>query len=150
MSQPDWKLIYASDCEALHVDQTGVYPPELTIVQDLGESVEELDGRKFLIYRFPMDRCYYDDLDDILSDNRFHQYMRAWFASADRWGDKLSTLASYSGISRHDLIDLLCSDDPRKLAIAYGSIASYYGPDEFDHYSGNVYRTSEDVEAALS
>lgn len=149
--QPKWETVFSSDSQAIHVDQTGVYRPEMTIVEDLGESASELEG-KFLIYRFPMDKCSYDDINDILSDNEFHPEIPAWFASApDRWNPngKLYDVAHTSGLETWELIRLLTSDDVKALARGYDALVSYFGPDEFDHYGGE-YKTEKEAHDALS
>lgn len=146
--QSEWKLVYSSDREALHIDETGVYAPELTIVEDLGESAEELED-KFLIYRFPLQRCEYDDLNDVLSDNPWFPYIPAWFATIDRWGNKLQLAARSAGLRTEDLITLLCSEEPTSLAAGYALLVGYYGASEFDPY-GEEFRSEEDVFVALS
>ena len=49
-NQPIWKLVYATDYSALHTDETGVYPPELTILQ---EYETERGKTRFKVYRTP-------------------------------------------------------------------------------------------------
>ncbi len=137
--QPEWKTISSSDYMAVKVDTTGVYPPEMVHVDDLGESAEELDGQ-FLVHRFPLDRCTF--VNGILSDNQFHPELAAWFA------DKLPEIANSCGMPLGILRAMLCSDDANHLAIGYDAIGSYYGFDEFDEYP--EYMTEAEATEALN
>jgi hypothetical protein len=136
--QPEWETVYATDCEKLSIDKTGVYPPELTIIDDLGESTEELDGQ-FLMHRVVLEPCTFEN--GILSDNKFHMDLPAWFA------DKIEMAAQSSGREASELIRLLTSDKPGDLASAYGDLISYFGAGEWDSHP--VYLTEEEATEAL-
>lgn len=128
--QPEWKLVYASDCEAVFTDATGVYAPEM-------EHADELEGEDdstFYVYRFPLERqkVVGDYLvpysyDAATYPHPLPQY-EEWFA------DNLDHVASSSGLTRDALVEMLCSDDPRQLAHAYDAIGGHYGFDNFDGY----------------
>jgi len=132
--QPEWETLYASDTEAVYVDKTGVYRPEMLRIS------EPLENGKCLKWRFAMDRCYYEN--GILSDNQFHTDMPAWFA------DELVSVASVVGMTEAELIECLTSEDVSKLARGYDALCAYYGEGEFDHYEKWV--TEEEATELLS
>ena len=134
MNQPEWETVYATDYSKLVVDKTGVYVPELTLIDDMGECTEDGCNETFRMVRICLTRCEYNDLDGTLGDNEYHPQMVAWFAALpDRWNKRgrLASAASSAGMREEDLITLLCSEDATKLAFGYETLAGYFGTHEF-------------------
>lgn len=143
MSQPVWKfLTNLGDANPLehggyfvYLDETGVYPPEAEYLEVLYES----NDPRYKVYRFSLDKCTYQN--GILSDNKFHPELPAWFAApeakkAERPQDRtyLSNVASYCGWEVEALIESLCSDDPVARAEAYDCVGEFHGFENFDNY----------------
>lgn len=117
---------------ALYTDDTGVYPPELVLI----DTAERQEYR----YRFPCERCSVVDTGEgysYLVPYGFHErtdlpnprgHYREWF------DESLADVARSVGVTRADLVADLTSDDPRRLASAYEAIAGYHGKDNFDSY----------------
>jgi len=87
-------------------DTTGVYSPEVEMYQ---ANDDETGG---MMYRFILEPFSPDE----------------WFM------DKLAEVASYVDRPTADLLADLQSADIRRVASAYQSIVSYFGPFEFDQY----------------
>ncbi len=119
-NQPTWKLVYATDCSALYIDETGVYPPELMIAQDS-------DDDSVYVYRFPLDRLI-RNADDSVTNEHGH---REWFQTCHAG---LGRVADFVGSTERDLLAALCSDDPGTRAVAYEAIGDYHGYDNLDSY----------------
>lgn len=119
--QPNWKEIEKTDFYILYEDTTGVYPPELLVVQ-------EYDENTFIKYRFALDKCYFNKGD--VSDNQYHKDKPAWFGTAER----LIEVGKSADLKSRELAALLCSDDSRQRALGYLSIGRYFGYEEFDNY----------------
>lgn len=130
--QPVWKCIAnlgdRSPIEYggffVYVDETGVYPPEVELLEapDSDDS-----GDPWVLYRFILDRCTLSPAG-ILSDNKFHPEISAWFA------DDLPRVADCVDYPIDELMADLCSSDPLKLAPAYRAIGEYHGFENFDSY----------------
>jgi hypothetical protein len=129
-NQPVWKLLdVLGDVNPIdhggmlvYQDETGVYAPEAVVICALIKDYED-DPDRWIVYRFPLDRCTY--VDGILSDNEFHPEHPAWFANA------LGAVAVRSGL--RDLTTLLCSADPIERAQAYQAIGDCHGFINLDH-----------------
>ncbi len=94
--QPEWEYLTnigdATPLEYggcfLYNDRTGVYAPEMERI----ELVDESNPRsKYTIHRVILDRCTF--IGGVLSDNKFHPEMSAWFA------DSLPSIAGFVGMS---------------------------------------------------
>jgi hypothetical protein len=146
MSQPTWKLLGSlGDVNPIdhggmlvYEDTTGIYAPEAVMIRPLDESEHDESGARWIVYRFPLDRCTY--VDGVLSDNEHHPEHPAWFATpesrkADRPQDTtyLSRVASSMGMEAGELIEALCSDHLIERAAAYEAIGSYHGFINLDH-----------------
>lgn len=158
MSQPKWKLIAnLGDVNPIdyggyfiYIDETGVYDPEAELL--IAPEDEDEDGNgEWTIYRFELERCTY--IDGILSDNRFHPELSAWFAQspaerAERPQDttNLANVASFIDSTEDALQTDLCSDDPIARAHAYRAIGDYHGFENFDSYPITL-RNRAEVEA---
>lgn len=131
MSQPKWKFFanlgdvnpIDHGGQFIFIDETGVYPPELEILALADTSAED---DVWEVHRFILETCTFED--GILSDNKFHKDTPAWFEN------NICEVASASGIDPAEIIDDLCGDDIRKLALAYAAIADYNGIANFDEY----------------
>lgn len=125
--QPLWNLVAnLGDASSLdhggyfiYEDETGVYPPEAEYLE-----VTDEDKPRYFAYRFPMHRCCMHN--DTISDNDAHPFHTAWF------DDSLNSVAESADISRDDLIELLCSPEPKDRACGYRHIAEYHGWENFD------------------
>jgi hypothetical protein len=151
MSQPEWKLVWATDYSALYTDTTGVYPPELAIAQTLDDHDEDnFDSIAAHVYRFPLERCWQvSEHDEKDGTTRVHLVdmnperavktgdpykdlpyelttYKPWF------GKHLKSVADSVGESVADLTAQLCTDDPNLLARAYESIGGHSGYNNFD------------------
>jgi hypothetical protein len=132
MSHPDWECIAnLGDVNPIDhggkfvlVDKTGVYPPEMEVLEPLEPCGQEAEV--WQVWRFPMDRCTY--IDGVLSDNPYHPDKPAWFA------DDISDIASMYGVERDELIGQLCSEAPRERAEGYYCLFGYYPAENFDSY----------------
>lgn len=151
MSQPEWKLVYATDYSALYTDTTGVYPPELAIAQTHDDHDEDnFDSIAATVYRFPLERCWqvteHDESDGsmrtYLTDMNPERAVKTGDPFKDLpyplshyrpWFEKhLKSVADSVGSPVEDLIAGLCSDDPATLAMVYEAIGGHSGYDNFD------------------
>ena len=142
MSQPQWKTIAnLGDVNPidhggifLKIDETGVYPPELEILEtpiDDGELWDDETGDygesvRWEVSRFVLERCTY--INGTLSDNKFHPECPAWFDV-----DSLSIAVS-ADIPIDDFRAMLCSEDALQRAQGYLAIVGYHGVFNFDQY----------------
>ena len=59
------------------------------------------------------------------------EYCDKWIYALERYGewydDRLPDVASFTGKTREELIDMVCSDDPIERALFYETLASYVG-----------------------
>lgn len=147
MTQPVWKLVgNLGDVNPLdyggffvYVDTTGVYPPEVEVLQvDENEQDEDNnDNGHWTVYRFILEPCTF--INWVLSDNRSHPDKPAWFATPesrklDRPQDTcyFSGLCQFCDIEPEELVRLFCSDDPLERAQAWRTVGDYHGYDELD------------------
>lgn len=145
MSQPEWKLVYATDYSALYEDTTGVYDPELVIAQtDDDADEDDIEATAAYVYRFSLERCwrvteqnddgtattYLTDMDPARKSELPHPLRSyvPWYAK------HLAGVASSIGSPVEALTDALCSDDPKELAWAYEAIGGHSGYENFDSY----------------
>ena len=137
-NQPTWKIIAnLGDADPvtyggyfLMVDTTGVYAPEVELVEPPCDDVDLEDpDAVWTIYQFILEPHTY--IDGILSDNPYHPKHAVWYA------DRLKDVADFEGTTTEALISALTgdpSDDPIAKAWAYNSIMMYFGAGEFDSY----------------
>jgi hypothetical protein len=138
MSQPAWqqvasigdKNIIDEGGMLVFIDQTGVYDPEAEVIKKLGES-------HWITYRFILEPCTF--VDGILSDNPFHPYLPAWFAS------DLEEISEHLDRDSEDVINILCSDDVLARAEVWAGIGEYCGWENLDE-EPREYKKYEDVE----
>ena len=138
MSQPEWKLLWATDYSALYEDTTGVYDPELAVVQT-DDNADEDDPQRNLVYRFPLERCWQATRDDgstFLTDmDPSREDLPYPLTTYVPWfRDSLGDVARSCGDNLASLVKRLCSDDPGDLASAYLDIGNYHGFANFDSY----------------
>lgn len=128
-NQPNWKFITnLDDCNPLdhgglfvYEDTTGVYAPEMELLQPLSEDPEEWEVRRAIL-----EPCTFTN--GILSDNKFHPDKPAWFA------DKLESLASTMGTTVEQMIEDFTSDNAIARANAWRCVGDYFGWDNLDSY----------------
>lgn len=154
--QPTWKLIVnLGDVNPIdyggffvYVDETGEYEPEAELLEvppDNEAEYNRIPGRPmpaptpYRVYRFRLDRCTF--INGVLSDNRFHTDLPAWFAKpeekrADRPQDTtyLSNVADCMGADLDELRAMFCSDDPIERAQAWRMVGEYHGFENLDSY----------------
>lgn len=138
MSQPIWKLLSATDTKALYIDETGVYDPELALLEEYETKRRTM---RFYVYRFPLERYKVVRESDEDTTTRYlvpSSYEPTWSHHVSQYApwfyDDLADVASSAGTSRMALIHGLCSSDPRARARVYVDIAGHFGADEFDPY----------------
>lgn len=132
MSQPNFKCVAnLGDANPIEyggyfvlVDETGVYPAECVVLDTYNDAYAD---PHYDIYRFIMDKCTY--IDGILSDNKFHPELPAWFANPIA---HLDNVAKYISSTLEELIKLLCSDNPIERAMAYKALGDYHCFINFD------------------
>ena len=111
------------------VDRTGVYPPELVVIEPL-----EDESKKYK-YIIQLERlmAIKDCSGNVtaLSDNKFHTNYTAWF------GDKagLKAVADHVGVSFEKLVRQFLSSNPIENAIAYKAASDFFGCKNFDEPS---------------
>lgn len=139
-NQPTWRRIAnLGDVNPLdygglyvYIDRTKQYEAEIELL-DVADTEDEQPQWK--IYRTPIDRCTF--VDGVLSDNKFHPELPAWFAKS------LPSIAETAGIDELALITALCGEDIVQRAEAYRDIASYHGWENFDAYPRMYAKRSE-------
>lgn len=135
MSQPIWKLLYATDYSALYVDTTGVYDPEMEIAEEIFDAPGH---ERFFVYRFPIERLKRVTDDDGNIYVVPYRYDASWRYPASQYRewylDTIGDIARSVGRTAEDLIDALCSEDPRERSFAYLDIGGYWGYDNLDSY----------------
>jgi hypothetical protein len=146
VSQPSWKLLWATDCQRLLIDETGVYAPELEHADEVCDAPEK---ERFMVYRIELDGplvlvdgrlrdeyghrpWFEDDSHKVVpgehTDHRFCQPCGSWISN------NLTSAAECCGMDPDDLRSLFCSSDPNERSEAYEAIASTHGWDNFDSY----------------
>ena len=108
------------------VDRTGVYCPELLIL----DTPAELDKSQYelsTILLEPLTRIKHEDGCHGLSDNKFHPYIPAWFGGFMQ----LKVLADSCGKTYSNLLDSFLSACPVERALAYRDAACYWGFSNF-------------------
>lgn len=127
--QPDWECIAnLGDMNPIEhggkfvlVDKTGVYAPEMEVVEQL---VQEPDTWR--VWRFIMEPHTY--VRGVLSDNKYHPELPVWYAK------DIPDIARMFDMTAEALIHALCSPEPRERAEGYYCLWSYYPAEEFDSY----------------
>ena len=129
--QPVWKLsanlgdVNPLDGGALlYSDETGVYPPELILIE--ANPPKEGEDETFTVSRVQCERCF--PLGEGVSDNRFHKDKPAWFSY------KLASVASCCDSSPLDLQTALCDQNDVNRGWGYQTLVGYFGVYEFDQY----------------
>jgi hypothetical protein len=129
MSQPEWECIAnLGDVDPIEhggkfimVDKTGVYAPEMEVLE------KEYNRRNsWRVWRFIMEPHTY--IDGVLSDNPHCPELPVWYA------DDIKGVAESCDMESQELIDYLCSADPRKRAEGYYCLFTCLSADNFDSY----------------
>ena len=135
-SQPKWKALYTTDEERVEVDETGEYPPEMEVAQ-------EIDDDHFEVFSFSLDRLkvvkghlvpagYKADWPLLV-----HQY-DAWFAK------DLASVAKTVGTTEAKLRAAFVSEGVKARAWAYNAVGSHHGFVNFDQYPETL--TTEELD----
>ena len=111
------------------VDRTGVYSPELLMLEAPSGADETLHELSTILLE-PLTRIKLKGGSYGLSDNRFHVDTPTWF------GDPESLKSVGNCCDRPDsrLLDSFLSSCPIERALAYRDVAYYYGLANFDNY----------------
>lgn len=156
MNQPVWKCVgNIGDVRPLEygglyvfVDETGVYPPEMELIDVIGGDREDEyneegeliseGNEKWEIRRVVLENCYYEN--GILSDNQFHKDRPAWFFKTPQQrkerpqdGSHLD-ICKHSGMDEDEFIRQFLSIYPIQRAYAWQMVAQYHGWDNLDSY----------------
>lgn len=154
--QPIWKCVgNIGDNSPLEygglfvfVDETGVYPPEMELIEVIGGEREDeynehgeliTEGNeKWEIRRVVLKNCYFEN--GILSDNQFHKDHAVWFFKTEqqrkerpRDSDHLSICRSI-GMDEMEFINLFLSSDPIDRACGWQIVGDYHGWENLDSY----------------
>lgn len=161
MTQPIWKLVFATDYSALYTDETGVYEPELVIAQEID------DENTFEVFRFSCDQLVNLTVSTVPEDESVARdaeisgdierasLIRAANATTvlvtrhiaesylegtlphpiTSYGEWFAdSLASVAATCDHaSIVEDLCSDDIATRARAYESIGGHHGYNNLDH-----------------
>lgn len=142
MSQPSfWCVANLGDVDPLNyggkfvcVDRTGVYPPELVVIDAPGED-ENADRLKYFITLEPLTAIKGADGSCIgLSDNPFHVETEAWFGDSET----LKSISDSNDIAVGELISLFLSSDLSKRATAYIMALDCFGCHSFNEYPVSI------------
>ena len=110
------------------VDRTGVYPPELVVIE-APSSVDAIDRLRYSIQLERLTAIKNENGEIVaLSDNKFHADKPAWFGSKKRLHD----VAGFIGRGLHDFIGKFLSGNPKESALAYKALSDYVGYENFD------------------
>lgn len=96
------------------IDETGVYDPEMEVLE-----VPDGDIDYWESFRFIMEPCTYRE--GILSDNKFHPGLKAWFAH------DVPSMCSTMGWEELEFLTAICSNDVVERAQAWRVIYDYWG-----------------------
>lgn len=141
MTQPAWKyetnLGDASPLEHggkfLYVDATGVYPPELEVLE---EPCEDDKKETYTIYRFSIDQCKIAEVDGrkILIPFGYDANWPHPVEDYEEWFSRdLDGVAAFTGEDIDKLRENFCSDDIKLRAMVHIDLGQYYGFSELDH-----------------
>ena len=139
--QPVWKFIanlgdaspMAHGGFFVYEDATAVYSPECVLLEPKNDEDDIRDpGMFWTVRRFSADKCAF--INGVLSDNRFHPELAAWFA------DKIGALADTYGQTAESVTALLCSADTLDRAQGWRMIGEYFGWDNLDSYPQTLKR----------
>ena len=133
-AQPVWKfLANLGDADPIgegglfvYADETGVYPPEMERCEPM------LDGR-IEVRRVLLEQCTFQD--GVLSDNKFHPQLVAWFAgNRNDPTEGLRAMAGTMDRTVDEYVALFTSEDPIERATAWRDVGDYFGWDNLDSY----------------
>jgi hypothetical protein len=141
--QPEWECIAnIGDMNPIDhggkfilVDKTGRYDPEMEVLEK-----EYNQRNSWMVWRFIMEPHTY--INGVLSDNPHHPEMPVWYA------DDIKSVAETCDKEPQELIDALCSEDPRERAEGYYCLFTCLSADNFDSYPLTLDR--EEVEERYS
>lgn len=109
------------------VDRTGIYAPELLILESFSSSVDEYQHQ---VVTIPLDRVTRIKRGNGLhglSDNRFHPNQEAWFGNPT----ELLRLSEFHDTTYQGLLMRFLAKSPVVRALAYMDAVRYWGPSSF-------------------
>ena len=140
-NQPVWKLVAnLGDASAIEYggmfvfeDSTGVYPPEIERIEQPADDYADYSQdnnwspkARWRVHRAVCEPCTY--VDGVLSDNRFHPEMAAWFA------DSVQSMCDCGGISVEEFVRMICNGNSSERGMAWSMIGDYHGWENLDEY----------------
>lgn len=134
MSQPKWKTVMSTDSSRILVDETGVYPAELEIADEVFDAPTK---ERFIVFRVVMDRLQLirDDEDPLKFYLVGGSYKPDWGPPSkyEEWFvNDLKDVAQTCGTTVEEMVEELTSDDPVQRSIAYENIGRHHGFENFD------------------
>jgi hypothetical protein len=149
--QPSWKCIgHIGDVDPIaygggfvYIDETGIYPPELTYFEPAEDSNWQENGKqsKLQKYRVVLDAPRFKTLTDKGKRECFgtkelpaNQRGNTWYWYSEWYVKDLVSVANACGTRAFSLLRDLMSRNPMRRAFAYESLIRYFGVHEFDSY----------------
>jgi hypothetical protein len=147
--QPSWKCIgHIGDVDPIaygggfvYIDETGVYPPELTYFEPAEDSDWKKNGEqsKLQEYRIILDAPRFKTLTDKgkrecigTEELPANQRGNTWCWYSEWYVEDLVSVADTCGTRAFSLLRNLMSRNPMRRAFAYEYLISYFGVHEFD------------------
>lgn len=109
------------------VDRTGIYTPELLILEHLPSSVGECQHQVVAIPLDRVTRIKHGSGLHGLSDNKFHPDQEAWFGDPA----ELLRLSEFCGSTYEGLLMEFLAESPAVRALAYMNCVRYWGASNF-------------------
>ncbi len=116
-------------------------------MMSVADECETKDGvTEYQIYRFNLDGLQrFIDEEDGETHLCFRAYNPSWPYHVSKYKEwfqeSLGDIARCHGVSTKELVEMLCSEDPRTLAQAYEMIGGYHGYINLDQYPDSTYVT---------
>jgi hypothetical protein len=140
-NQPVWKLVAnLGDANPLEYgglfvlrDETGIYHGEIVKIEPPSEDFSDYstdsnwsDAARWTVWRAVCEPCTY--MDGILSDNRHHPGLAAWFA------DSAPALCDTMGCEESEFRRMITTGDDCERAHAWAMVGDYHGWNNLDGY----------------
>lgn len=133
--QPAWRLLWATDTVAVFEDTTGVYAPEMELLE---EYEDDKGDTRFVVYRFDLPRLKREKDDEGNEYIVSEKYNKSWPHSLSQYPEwfmkDLSSVGDSVGATREELIEALTSAEVGDRVSAYDAIGGYHGFVNFDSY----------------
>lgn len=155
-NQPIWKYAgHVGDVDPLsygggfvYVDETGVYPPELTYFEPATDDEwqtyrdnDKQDEIPITVYRIVLDRPRFKTLTEEGKRHSFrtkelpaNERGKTWYWYDEWFVKDLASVAATCGTTKFAMLRDLFSKDACERAFAYETLIQHFGPNEFDSY----------------